>query len=414
MRQAICCVKIDRMATIPEILQTALQHHRAGERTAAEALYRQILVTVPEHADARHLLGACLAQSEQFAEATVHLRHAVALCPDDAVFHCSLGNALQSQGELNSAIDAYQRAVQLQPSYPEAHNNLGNAWQRLGQFDEAIRSYQRALHDRSDYREARHNLASSLAYQGRYDEAAVAYRQLLEVDPDHPVARYMLSAINGENVPERSSDEYLRTTFDDFAATFEQRLQALQYRGPQLLAGMAAQLCGPPIGALNVLDAGCGTGLCGPLFRPFARRLVGLDLSPGMLDKARDRCLYDELILTELTAFLNDSPQSWDLVIAADTLIYFGTLQPLFQTVARSLKSGGHFLFTVESDSTDRQDYRLQPPGRYCHSLRYVVATLAESGFTQIASTPAVLRLERGAPVQGLVVSAMYSAMSGL
>ena len=45
------------MATIPEALAIAIQHHQAGRLQAAEQVYRQILQADPNEADAIHLLG---------------------------------------------------------------------------------------------------------------------------------------------------------------------------------------------------------------------------------------------------------------------------------------------------------------------------------------------------------------------
>ncbi|NEU35571.1 methyltransferase, partial [bacterium LRH843] len=73
-------------------------------------------------------------------------------------------------------------------------------------------------------------------------------------------------------------------------------------------------------------DAGCGTGLCGPLLAPYCQRLDGVDLSPKMLEKAKSKQLYDRLSKAELTAFLNNAPDMYDVIIAADVLCYFGDL----------------------------------------------------------------------------------------
>ncbi len=68
-------------------------------------------------------------------------------------------------------------------------------------------------------------------------------------------------------------------TFDSFAASFDSKLAKLLYRAPALVAEMLAEPDVEASKSLDVLDAGCGTGLCGPLIAPYARRLVGVDLS---------------------------------------------------------------------------------------------------------------------------------------
>ena len=122
--------------------------------------------------------------------------------------------------------------------------------------------------------------------------------------------------------------------FDRFAQSFDAKLRQLDYRGPELAAAAVARRLGDARGNLDVLDAGCGTGLCGPLLRPYARQLSGVDLSSGMLHKARARQVYDHLILGELTACLEGLAACYDLIVLVDTLIYFGELPPVFAAAA--------------------------------------------------------------------------------
>ena len=159
---------------------------------------------------------------------------------------------------------------------------------------------------------------------------------------------------------------------------------------------------------LDILDAGCGTGLCGPLFAPYARRLVGVDLSEGMLAHARDKEIYDELIRAELTGYLQDHHDEFDLIVTADTLVYFGALEHVALAAAGALRHGGSLLFTVEEATGDDAppSYCLRPHGRYNHREAYVTRVLDDAGLTADV-TRAELRLESGSPVAGLVVMAI-------
>ena len=162
-----------------------------------------------------------------------------------------------------------------------------------------------------------------------------------------------------------------------------------------------------PLGKLSILDAGCGTGLCGPLLRSKARRLVGVDLSSGMLAKARGRNVYDELHEGELGAFMRAHPAAYDVVISADTLVYFGALEEAMAGAHDALLPGGLLAFTVEAEPAgSAQKFRLQSHGRYTHAEVYVRACLAGAGFDVLQIEPGVLRKEAGADVRGLVVSA--------
>jgi predicted TPR repeat methyltransferase len=157
----------------------------------------------------------------------------------------------------------------------------------------------------------------------------------------------------------------------------------------------------------HVLDAGCGTGLCGPLIAPYARRLTGVDLSARMLDQARARNVYDELVKGELTAFLCGARAEYDVIVSADTLCYFGPLHDVTAAAAAALRPGGQVVFTVEEliAGGAESGYSLSARGRYQHAHQYVERVLA-AAHLRSAIASAELRLESGEPVPGLVVRA--------
>jgi predicted TPR repeat methyltransferase len=211
----------------------------------------------------------------------------------------------------------------------------------------------------------------------------------------------MLAACSGRDVPPRASDAYVEKTFDSFAASFDSKLAKLSYRAPQLVTEMLSRSGAAPSKSLDGLDVGCGTGLCGPLLVPYARRLVGVDLSARMLVQARERSIYDELVQRELTAYLDDCQDTFDVIVSADTLVYFGPLEAVVAAAHRALRPGGQLIFTVEESAG--AGYSLGTSGRYRHARDYVEAVLTEVTLRpDIVS--AELRLEAGEPVAGLVV----------
>jgi predicted TPR repeat methyltransferase len=223
--------------------------------------------------------------------------------------------------------------------------------------------------------------------------------------PGDPHALHTRAACSGRDVPPRASDAYVQVVFDSFAESFEAKLAKLHYRAPELVA---AAVAGTGIAAsreLDVVDLGCGTGLCGLLLAPYARRLVGVDLSEGMLKHASEKHLYDELVQVELTAYLRQLHEAVDLIVSADTLVYFGDLEDVVAAAARALRPGGTFIFTVEEavDGEATAAFCIQPHGRYNHLAEYVERVLAKAGL-QPTIERAELRKEYGLPVAGLVV----------
>ena len=241
---------------------------------------------------------------------------------------------------------------------------------------------------------------------GEFDRAAQVYREWLADEPDNPIALHQLAACTGEGVPERAADDYLEMTFDAFASSFDARLEQLSYRGPEQIAEAVGWNCPPPARQLNILDAGCGTGLCGPHLAPYARHLVGVDLSEKMLARATPRRVYDELVKAELTAYLGAASASFDVVVSADALCYFGALEEVMRATHGALANGGLLVFTLEeANEATPEGYRIHPHGRYSHAESYVMGVLAGAGFGGTVIRHATLRTEGGDPVASLLVA---------
>jgi predicted O-linked N-acetylglucosamine transferase (SPINDLY family) len=176
------------MATIPEALDLALQHHKAGNLDAAEQIYRQVLSIEPGNADALHLLGMVAYQRGQFAEAIESLNQAIALKASVPEFHNNLGEAYRAVGQADNAIVCYRRALALNEKYAEAHNNLGIVLNLKDKLEEAVASYRVALACKPDFAEAYNNLGNALQAQGQLDEAVACFRKAVTSKPDFNTA----------------------------------------------------------------------------------------------------------------------------------------------------------------------------------------------------------------------------------
>ena len=174
--------------TIPQALEIAIQHHRAGRLSDAEGIYRQILAQEPNHADALHFLGIIAQQVGRNDIAADFFRRAIAANPAVAAYHGSLGIALTGLGQLDEAIAAYRSAMHLTPNFVEAHNNLGNVLRDKGRIAEAIAAYRRALELKPDCAEIHYNLGNALKDHDALDEAILAYRRAIEIKPDYAEA----------------------------------------------------------------------------------------------------------------------------------------------------------------------------------------------------------------------------------
>jgi predicted TPR repeat methyltransferase len=251
-----------------------------------------------------------------------------------------------------------------------------------------------------------YELLGKLLYRdSRGDEAAAVYLAWLRAIPTDPVAVHLVAATGGAPAPERASDGFVTRLFGRAAPGFDAALARLRYRAPQLVFERAARVLSSDAVALNVLDLGCGTGQCGEWFRPLARRLVGVDLSAGMLEEARRRKCYDALTCAEITAYVCGCAERFDVITAADVFCYFGALEGVFAAIASLLQPGGWFAFSVERAEGSESPV-LSEHGRYSHSRDYVERSLSIAGLAPGDVHQDVLRFERGTPVRGLVVAA--------
>ena len=436
-----------RQLSLDEAVALANQLQRDERLDEADALYRAVLEVAPQHADALHFSGVLAHRRGHNDQAVALIEQSLALAPDRVDCHNNLGIVLQSAGRLDAAISAYRRAIALDPRHANAHSNLGvllrasghpldaeaayrtaieldpghaDAYTNLGillnglkRAEEAVACFCKAITLRPRHPDARRLLALAYCTLGDVDAAAGIFDEWLDEEPDSPVALHMRAACTGRDVPLRASNGFVERTFDSFAASFEAKLEKLSYRAPALVAAMLERSGLAQSKSLETLDAGCGTGLCGPLVAPYARRLTGVDLSEGLLAHARQKNIYDALIRIDLTEYLRGHHGTFDLIVSADTLVYFGDLEEAVAAAAAALRPGGILAFTLEEALGEPPDrgYRLEFHGRYTHAGSYVERLLATVGL-QPEIVHAELRTESGTPVAGLVIRAT-KAMSG-
>jgi predicted TPR repeat methyltransferase len=422
---------------------------KQGRFNDAARICRALLELEPDNAAALHYSGILAHRRGDNAEALALIGRSLERMPNQPDWYSNLGIVLQNNGQFEAAMEAFHRAIALDPGHANAHNNLGVLQKVYGRLDEAEASYRAAIAADPNHPDVYHNLAVVLDLTGRLQEAlaahckhitlrpkqsdahrylALAYSTLGEHDkavavceewvrnsPNDPRAHHALAAHSGRNVPPRAADDWVETVFDGFAESFEAKLERLSYRAPALVGEALAAAVGVANRSLDVLDAGCGTGLCGPLLAPYARRLVGVDLSRGMLTYAREKQVYDELHHAELTEYLRQQQAgSVDVIVTADTLVYFGALDAVVTAAAAALRPGGVLVFTVEEANGPElaESYVLQPHGRYAHGHSYVRRVLTDAGLAAHIEHEE-LRLEAGIPVAGLVVRAAKPSVAG-
>lgn len=256
-----------------------------------------------------------------------------------------------------------------------------------------------------DFATAWFALATIRETMGNRDGAVAAFGKARDADrEDYHGARLHLARLGADEATPAMTGTYVKRLFDQHAPDFDEALVGrLNYRGPELLLDAVRKVAGDKLGAM--LDLGCGTGLAGVAFRPYVDRLVGMDISPGMIEQARAKNVYDELAAADLLEFLHANDEAkYDLVLAADVFVYCSDLAPIAAASTRVMKPGALFAFTVETHPGS--DSLLQGTLRYAHGEDHVRTAIDGAGFKLSQLAPVSTRTEKGAPVPGLLVIA--------
>jgi len=237
---------------------------------------------------------------------------------------------------------------------------------------------------------------------GRRDDARMAYGKYLELRPDNAEVQHLMVALRDGPPPSRVPDDCIQQLYRRFSSFYEHNVcDELQYEGPERIQAMVESAIGGR-DHLALLDLGCGSGLAGMRLKPRASSLVGVDLSPEMIELARARNIYDRLDVAEITEWTGRMRERFDLIVACDCFIYFGDLGQVVIPAARLLQPDGTLAFTVEKG--ERYPFALSDSGRYTHHPSHVREVAGAAGLRVARFEEAFLRMEYGVEVTGLFV----------
>jgi predicted TPR repeat methyltransferase len=384
----------------------------------AVASYDRALAIRPDFPEARdnrqYALGMIYFHSGQFEQAQQVLDEAVRLNPRLLDGLCIRGIALMRLGRRQEAIACFERALAAKPDFVEALSNRATALLELKRFDEALAGFDAALAIDPRHAVAWNNRGNTQTALKQFRDAIASYDRALAIQPDFPEAKAnRVTALFGLGELSRCPPEYMRALFDDYSSYYDASMvRVLGYRGHFHLRTLASRILPRLTPPWRILDLGSGTGLVGMAFADLTQggRLDGVDLSPRMIEAARKRGIYDDLILDDLEAFLARPGAVYDLILAADTMVYFGDLGPTLAGVVQRLQPGGFYLFAVEAKPG--QGWEQTPMNRFRHSTDYLRAEAARAGLIFVDIMECVLRREVGDPVAGFAVGLQKPAES--
>ena len=391
------------------LFQKAVCLHREGEFDQAESIYKHLLkITGHNHEIALYSnLAVALKNQNKFEEAITCFGKAIELDPNCENTINNLANCYAAIGNNDKAEHYYKESLKMNPSAAKTYYNLGNLYESMQRYDEAIATYKQCLLNEDRFSRAQNNLAIVYESINRYEDAEYYYKEAITSDPEYfeayknlgflyinqgrteeakscfesaqsistvdPVLNHQLDALAGKNVTSTPS-EYIQNLFNPYAENFENHLiNQLDYQVPYLTTAHLLPRMTHDEG-LSHLDLGCGTGLVAEIFREKTKNVIGVDLSEEMLKVANQKNIYDELIVSDINAYLDHSERQFDLITCFDTLCYIGDLDQLFKAISKHLSKQGHFIFSTESCAGGR--FQITKSGRFTHNNEYIVEIL--------------------------------------
>ncbi len=362
--------------------------------------YEKSLKLDPKYEEAWSNKGNALYELKRYEEAIEHYNHAISFKPDYAEAWSNKGNALRELKCYEEAIEHYNHAISFKPDYAEAWSNKGKALRELKRYEEAIEHFDRALSLKPNEAIFFYQKGYTSIALDQYESAVENLENAIRYNYQ-PIghAEYLLSALRPEKGLKPMPHDFVASLFDEYADHFDGHLvQALKYNVPDTMVTLLSPYAA---NKFKVLDIGCGTGLMGKLLKPFASRIVGVDLSKEMLSKAELTSAYDELLLCDVLELLDQCKENFDLVVSADVFIYIGELSNIFRDLSRIIPAGGLFCFSVEKSESAK--FSLSPKNlRYSHSSGYIQELASLHNFKIKDFLEGSIRKEWGVSVTGL------------
>lgn len=372
-----------------------------GEFEKAIENYKKRLDYEPEHTDSYFALGQAYLNNQNTDDAIAALKKTLILQPEHPEANHYLANAELAAGDPNKALNYYFRQLEINPMM-ESYYNIGVVLMHQNRHKESLQYLEQAATLDPGYLPVHINLGALYLKINRLPDAIRHYKDALKIKPDDPELKHIISALEEGETPDAAPAEYLSNLFDQYATYYDKHLtEALQYKAHELLFKAIEEESTAQGPEWTILDLGCGTGLCGKLFKIFAKKLIGIDVSEKMIEAAKEKAIYDELKVEDVETALDEFKEN-DLIIAGDVFSYIGKLDDIYQKAFGALKPGGLFAYTVEKTHTE--PYELQKTIRYAHSKKYLDQLVEASQFESLRFDNIILRKQKNIPVEGYLL----------
>jgi len=374
-------------------LKAQNQHYKNNIDTAIEN-YETYLDICNSDYDAHHHVATAYLTKGDVKAATRHNLAALEINPEHEESHHNIAVIYLTQNKLDLALKHWLKALSLAQNIDYIYN-IGVTYNYKGQYTDALSYFEKTLKLEPKHYNSIVNIAVIYIKKNMPPEARFYFKKALEIKPDDEQNLYMLAALDGKQDSFKSApNNYVKDLFDQYANSFEDHLQkVLSYKAPEIIYDMLSKhLDIENKEKLSICDIGCGTGLMGIKLHEHSSILIGVDLSEKMLDQAREKNIYTDLISKDINDFLKTKSNTFNIITAADVVPYYGDITELFANVKESLKEDGIFTFSVEA--SESANYSLGKNARFTHNKNYITECATKLGLIIIGTSELSTRKE--------------------
>lgn len=362
-------------------------------------------------------------------EALEAYREAILLDPNDALARTDYASLLFDQKDYANALNASDSAIFIDPAFADPYVVSGNILSALGYADQAVFAYHRAFSLDEENKDLGDYVAYLYTTQQMVDQAMPIYFTLAEKDPNNAILQLKIGAAllfflqNGASLSQISqyagawektfgsnplvspfaqeiktnnvnynplTIEHLTAFFDAAAQEYDITRAGEGYAVPDLLKEAMDKTFGVRTN-LEILDIGCGTGLCGAVVKPYAvpDGLYGVDVSSKMLDAAYDKKIYDKVFNGDFAHYIAQNERRFDLILAGDVLPYNADFNAAVGSLRTALKDKGYLIFSLRLNKFNEDESVFYPPFYELFDETVVDRLLKENGLALVSRVTA-------------------------
>jgi predicted TPR repeat methyltransferase len=325
-----------------------------------------------------------LINAEQFADALSLSAEAAKSSPNEPSYFYYAGVALAAMGKVDLALKYLLHTITIQPLYVAGHLHITRIISSLCDNSKQVAIFQSwvsviskeiDLEDLENQIFSHFSKVSDAAYWRVVSSFARMYMEIDHVDKALKLLYLTVKDISKCSTSSSSAlkieEEYNSYDYDQNSMHRKTTENFSQFVSP-FLKNKSNQV---------IFDAACGTGHAANYLRPHAKVLIGTDLSPTMVQRAKKKDLYDLIKTGNITEPIKFS-DNIDIIHCLGATYYLPSLDSFLSSCSAMLKPGAMLLFSdYPAPPNIEIGITIGPTARHCRSDRKTIALAQNNGF---------------------------------